>query len=292
MEKIIKIENLKKYYGKVRGVENVNLEVNKGDIFGFLGPNGAGKTTTIRCLMDFIRPDGGKITMFGKDAHRSAVALKKNIGYLSDEVYIYDNWTGQAHINFVRSLNGKHDIADELVKRLEFDPARRTKDLSFGNRQKLGVILAFMFEPELLILDEPTKGLDPLLQNVVYEIIDEADSKGATIFMSSHNLAEVERVCDRVGIIKEGAMVAIEDIASLKSKRMYTIHAYFTEEFDRKDFVQDGIEITKELKNGLILKARGDINDIVRKLSSYKLSDLEVAQASLEDIFLEFYKDK
>jgi len=290
MDSVIEIKNLTKYYGKARGVDNLNLEVNRGEVFGFLGPNGAGKTTAIRCLMDFIRPDKGNIKIFGQDAHKNSVILKKDIGYLSDEVYLYDSWTGKKHIGFIQKLNGKNNIARQLVKRLKFDADKKAKNLSTGNRQKLGVILAFMFQPKLLILDEPTKGLDPLLQNTLYELIDERIAKGATVLMSSHNLAEVDRICDRVGIIKDGKMIAVEDIVELKSKRLYSVRIYFAGSFNKKDFINQDMEVIKELRGGLMIKIRGDINHLIARLSRHKVKDMEISPSSLEEIFLEFYK--
>ncbi|MEW6407938.1 MAG: ABC transporter ATP-binding protein [Patescibacteria group bacterium] len=287
---IIEVDNLKKYFGKTRAIDGISLDIKEGEIFGFLGPNGAGKTTTIRCMMDFIRPTGRKIKIFGKDAQKDSVELKKKIGYLSDNVYLYNKWTGKTHIDFVKHLNGKKDIADKLIKRLDFDPRPQVKKLSSGNRQKLGLILALMFEPELLIFNEPTASLDPLLQNTVYKLIKEATDRGTTVFMSSHNLAEVERVCSRVGIIKEGRMAAIENIASLKEKRIYTVRVYFADKFKKEEFLDDNVEIRKEVPAGLILGIKGDINKLIRKLSNYKLKDLAIEQASLEEIFLEFYK--
>jgi len=290
MQPAIKVTNLKKHFGKVKAVDDVSFSVDKGEVFGFLGPNGAGKTTTIRCLMDFIRPTAGEISILGKDAQKDTVEVKKNVGHLSGDVNLYDKWTGQAHIDFIRKLNGKYDVADKLVKRFDFDPTRKTKELSSGNRQKLGIIMAFMFQPKVLICDEPTNALDPLLQNTVYELMEEATDKGTTIFMSSHNLDEVERICERVGVIREGKMIATESIVSLKEKKIYTVKAFFAGEFNEKDFDTNGIRITKKFTNGLTLKVKNDIDQVVKKLSTYKLKDLEIEQASLEDIFLEFYE--
>jgi len=287
---VIEVKNLKKYFGKTKAVDGISFSVEKGEIFGFLGPNGAGKTTTIRCMMDFIRPNEGSVSILGQDAQKDSVALKKKIGYLSGGARLYKKWTGQEHIDFVRGLNVKNDIADELMERLDFNPKMKAKNLSSGNRQKLSVILALMFQPELLILDEPTLGLDPLLQNVIYELLEETTKRGATVFMSSHNLAEVDRICHRVGIIKQGKMVAIEDIQSMKDKKMHTVYIRFADSFNRDDFLTDGIQITKESLDGFTLNVKGDINEVIKKLSNYKLRDIHITQASLEDIFLEFYK--
>ncbi len=287
---IIEIKNLKKYYGKTKAVDDISFEVRKGEIFGFLGPNGAGKTTAIRCMMDFIRPDSGKISILDLDAQKDTVALKKKIGYLSGDVLLYNKWKGQEHINFVEKIRGKSKIAGSLIYKLDFDPKIKTKNLSSGNKQKLGLILALMHQPEVLIMDEPTLGLDPLLQNKIYDVLEEMKKKGTTIFMSSHNLPEVEKVCDRAGIIKEGKMVGIETIEELGEKRLCKIEVRFKDEYQKPDFDFDGVEKIEEIKDGLILTVRGDINSIVKKITEHRLRDLEISHATLEDVFLDFYK--
>jgi len=288
---VIEVKNLKKYFGKTKAVDNISFNVEKGEIFGFLGPNGAGKTTTIRTMMDFIRPTEGSIGILGKDAQKDAVELKKKIGYLSGYVQLYPKWTGQTHINFVKSLNGESDIAENLIKRFDFDPTIKAKKLSSGNRQKLGIIMAFMTKPELLIMDEPTNALDPLLQNEVYEMFEEVTKEGTTVFMSSHNLAEVDKVCHRVGIIRKGKMAAMESINSLKSKRIYTITARFEEKVPESTLVLDGMSIKKEIMGGYIMSYNGDINNLVSFLHEKKLNDIRIEHASLEDIFMEFYEN-
>lgn len=287
---VIEIKNLKKYFGKTKAVDDISFSVVKGEIFGFLGPNGAGKTTTIRCMMDFIRPNEGSINILGKDAQRESVVLKKSIGYLSGNVRLYKKWSGQEHINFVRRLNGKNDFANDLIERLDFNPEIKAKNLSSGNKQKLSVILALMFQPEILILDEPTLALDPLLQNTIYELLEEATKKGTTVFMSSHNLAEVDRICHRVGIIKQGKMVAIEDIQGMKDKKMHTVYAHFADHFNKNDFNTDGMQIIHESTETVTFNVKGDINSVIKKLSAYQLKDIHITQASLEEIFLEFYE--
>ena len=286
----IEVHTLKKYFGKTKAVDGISFSVEKGEIFGFLGPNGAGKTTTIRCIMDFIRPMEGSIKILGKDAQKDAVCLKKSIGYLSGNVRLYGKWTGQMHIDFIRKLSGGENISEQLIKRLNFNPTVKTKQLSSGNKQKLGIILAFMLNPELLILDEPTLGLDPLLQNEIYELLSEMTQNGSTVFMSSHNLAEVDRVCGRVGIIKEGKMAATESIAALKEKKIITVHANFTHPVKKEEFLSENIELVKEFANGVILKVKGDVNPLVRKMAKYTLQDISISPASLEDIFMEHYE--
>lgn len=294
---VIEVKNLKKHFSTVgvrgiksiKAVDGISFDVKKGEIFGFLGPNGAGKTTTIRCLMDFIRPTSGKILILDKDSHKNSVELKGKIGYLSGDVKLYEKWTGAEHIKFVESIRGKSENVKSLIKKLNYDPTKKAKHLSSGNYQKLGLILALMSDPEILIMDEPTVGLDPLLQNTIYESLEDLKKKGTTIFMSSHNLPEVERVCDKAGIIKEGKLVGIETIEDLGKKRLRKVEIRFDDKYNKKDFKFDGVEKVEEIPNGLILTVRGDIDDVVKKLATYKLHDLEISHATLEDVFLEFY---
>lgn len=287
---IIEVQNLVKHFGKTKAVDDISFQVEKGDIFGFLGPNGAGKTTTIRCMMDFIRPTSGAITILGKDAQEDTVEIKKDIGYLSDIIRLNDHWTGQTHINYTKKLNGKKEIADKLMKLFDFDPTKKVKKLSSGNRQKLGLILAFMANPKLIIFDEPTVALDPLLKQAVYTLIEEVRQQGTTVFMSSHNLTEVERLCDRVGIIKQGKMVATESIKSLKEKHLYTVRVLFTKHVEKNELEHENIEITNVLKNGYILRVKSNINPLIQKLGNLPLANIDINEANLEDIFLEFYE--
>jgi len=287
----IKVENLKKYFGNIKAVDDISIEVERGILFGFLGPNGAGKTTTIRCMMDFIRPTKGAITILGKDARRDSVELKSKIGYLSGNVHLYDQWDGKTHIDFIKRFYNGRDNSASLVSRFGLDTGKKAKHLSSGNRQKLSLILTFMTEPEILILDEPTLGLDPLLQNEVYELLYESAENGSTVFMSSHNLAEVERVCSQVGIIKKGKMVASQSIAALKEKKINIINAQFGQPVNPEDFLDDNTELVKEFTDGLLLKVRGDINPAIQKLGKYNLAHIEISQPSLEDIFMEYYSN-
>ncbi|MCH7541629.1 ABC transporter ATP-binding protein [Patescibacteria group bacterium] len=288
---VISIENLKKSFGKTTAVDGISFDVREGEIMGFLGPNGSGKTTTIRCLMDFLRPDEGKIDILGLDAQKNTTELKNDIGHLSSESTLYNSWTGQEHIDFLEKIRGISRFDEELIDNLKFDPRKKIHALSTGNRRKLAVILALMHQPKLLILDEPTVGLDPLLQNYIYEILKDQTAKGNTVFMSSHNLAEVEKVCDRVIVLKEGKIVAIETISALREKKIYTIYAYFEGAVPKKELTTDGAHLIKELPGGLALKVRGDIKPLLVKLSRHKnLKDVEISHASLEEVFMEFYK--
>lgn len=286
----IELKNLRKYFGETKAVDDISFEVEKGEIFGFLGPNGAGKTTTIRCMMDFIRPTGGSINILGKDAQKDSVDLKKRVGYLSGMVNLYNSWNGKTHVNFLEQLDGGKGLAKTLSERLDFNLGLKTRRLSLGNRQKLGLIIALMSKPDVLILDEPTIALDPLLQNIVYELLEELSRKGVTIFMSSHNLHEVERLCSRVGIIKGGKMVAIERVAELREKRLYIVTVYFSRKVSKGRIVSKGVEIEKELSNGFVLSVKGDVRPLLNKLGRFPVADIEVKHASLEDIFMEFYR--
>lgn len=285
----LEIKNLKKYFGKTKAVDDISFEVAQGEVFGFLGPNGAGKTTTIRCMMDFIRPTAGGVVILGMDSHQDSRVLKSKIGYLSGYVQLYDKWTGKEHIEYVQKLNNLKTWPDQLIERFKFDPSIKAKKLSSGNRQKLGIILCFMKKPELLVMDEPTNALDPLLQNEVYELLEEESKRGATIFMSSHNLAEVDYVCSRVGIIRNGKMAATESIAALKEKKISTVHLHFRNNIKPADVLDANAELVKHSGNTLIFKVKGDINPLIKKLSNYQLKDINISQASLEDIFLEYY---
>jgi ABC-2 type transport system ATP-binding protein len=226
----------------------------------------------------------------GLDSNKDSVKLKEKIGYLSGNVRLYNNWTGIDHINFVESIRGKSKTVTELIEKLNFNPLVKFHNLSSGNKQKLGLILALMSDPEILIMDEPTVGLDPLLQNKIYEILVDLKGKGVTILISSHNLHEVEKLCDRVGIIKQGKMIAVEQISELGEKKLHKVEIIFEGKFDKSDFEFDGVEKVEEISGGLILTVEGDLNPLIKKLSGYKLQDIEVSHASLEDVFMKFYE--
>lgn len=285
----IEFTSLSKYFGAIKAVDSISFSVNQGEVFGFLGPNGAGKTTTIRCLMDFLRPSSGAISIFGLDSQRDAVALKHRIGYVSGNVRLYRQWTGWDHIRYMSSFHGRDNSSARLIADLEYDPSKRAGQLSSGNRQKLGIILAFLHNPNLLILDEPTTGLDPLLQNALYDLLRERVKEGATVFFSSHNLPEVERVCDRVGIIRQGRMAAVERIDSLKEKKVHRIQFRSAERIDASIFSAFNVTMENASKNHMILEVRGDAMPVVKLLSGLAISDLTIERAPLEHIFMEYY---
>ncbi len=290
MEAAIRVKNLKKHFGATKAVDGISFEVQKGEIFGFLGPNGAGKTTTIRAMMDFIRPTTGEIEILGKDSQEESVYLKEKIGFLANNAKFYDYWTVRKHLDYQQGFRGKSKILGDLLKRFGLNPRIKFKNLSSGNRQKLSIILALMNEPELLILDEPTVALDPLLQNSFHQYIKDFAKAGGTVFMSSHNLSEVERVCDRVGIIRDGKMVAIERISEMKLMKMYDIHLHTAGEIEISTLEAEGAEVISHTDGSYTLKVKKDINPILKKLATLEVKDLEITHVSLEDIFMEFYQ--
>lgn len=287
----IEIKHLKKYFGNVKAIDDISFSVEEGEIFGYLGPNGAGKSTTISCLMGFIFPTSGSISIFGKDAIKDRAILKKNIGYLSSDVHLYKDITGQDHLNLIQSIRGKSPFVKRLIQDFDFNPKLQVHHLSTGTKQKLGIIICLMNQPKLLLLDEPTRGLDPLLQNMVYSYILELKKNGATIFMSSHNLSEVEKLCDNVGIIKSGKLQAVETMTTLKEKRIHLIYAYFRRIPKNLNLKIPGVENVEKISgDGISFKLKGDIDPVIKELSKFNLYDLEVTHASLEDVFMEFYK--
>lgn len=290
MKNVIVVKNLKKHFGKLHAVDGIDLEVKAGEILGFLGPNGAGKSTTIRCLMGFNKPTDGVISVFGYDMSTDSVEAKKQIGYLPGNVKLYDTWTGWDHIRFFESIRGKSNNVKSLIDRFDFNPNAKFRHLSSGNKQKLGLILALMHNPKLIVMDEPTVGLDPLLQNEIYKVLLEMRDSGSTIFISSHNLPEVERLCDRVAIIKEGKLVAVENIKELGDKKLHKIEVRFGDKFDKSEFKISGVDKIEEVTDGLIITVSGDLNNILQIIIKHKILDFEISHASLEDVFMKFYE--
>lgn len=289
MSVAISIRNLTKSFGSHMAVKDVTFDVKKGEIFGFLGPNGAGKTTTIRCIMDFIRPDNGEVQVAGLDSRANGVELKRAVGYVSSDYHLTDRWTAREHIEYVKSLRGEDGEADELVKQFSLDLDRRVKVLSTGNRQKLNIILGLIGQPKVLILDEPTQGLDPLFQNEVYRVLAAFKAAGGTVFISSHNLAEVQRICDRVGIIRQGELVAVESLKSLIEKTRHVVRARFTKPVARSVFENENTTIQHHSKNEVRLLVKGSLDPVIKSFAKHSLTDLEITHASLEEVFLEMY---
>ncbi|MEW5945146.1 MAG: ABC transporter ATP-binding protein [bacterium] len=287
---IILTEELTKFYGRERGVRGVNLEVREGEVFGFLGPNGAGKTTTIRILLDFIRADSGSALLFGMDSRFSSRRIKSRIGYLPGEYGMYENMTGAEYLRFIASLRGgRRSMREKLVESLGFDPSKRIKSYSHGTKQKLAIVQAFMHDPELLILDEPTSGLDPLVQHAFYDVLADEKRRGKTVFMSSHVLSEVERVCDRVAILKEGAVIAVHDVSEIKKYRLKTIEVEFTEELDESIFRLEGVRRVEKKGKTFRLQLDSNINGALSVIAAHHVENLSFRDATLEDVFMEYY---
>ncbi len=288
----IKISNVSKSYGRKSALSKVSLEVEAGEIYGFLGPNGAGKTTTIRCLMDFIRPNAGAISIFGLDAHRQSVEVKRQVGFLSADNQLYPKWNSRQHISLVAGIRGGTNNASVLMARLGLDPQVPVHHLSSGNQQKLGLILALMTNPKLVILDEPTKGLDPLLQHEIYSILQEYVAGGGTVFLSSHNLAEVEHLCSNVGVIKQGKIVASKSMNEIVAMNVHIVTVTFSAATKAPILNVPGAEIITATDGHLVLKIRGDLNSLIAQLATHNLTDIEIKHAPLEEIFMEYYRDK
>ncbi len=289
MTSAVSINNVSKVFGAKHALDNVSLDIPSGHLFGFLGPNGAGKTTLIRCLMDFARPSSGTISVLGQDAQQDSARLKSQIGYLSSDSQLHTGWTGRTHIDFVASTKGGAR-ATELSNKFDLDLDVKVGHLSSGNKQKLSIILAFMGNPKLLIMDEPTRGLDPLLQNELYDLLRRFTADGNSVFLSSHNLTEVQQLCDSIAVIKAGKIVASDTMQDILQKNTHIIRAVSTNNIDKTTFKRLGIEILNSNPKSLIAKTQGELDFVVKTLSKYPLTDLEVSHVSLEDIFMEYYE--
>jgi ABC-2 type transport system ATP-binding protein len=290
---IIDIRDLTKSYGKARGIEHVSLEVEEGDIFGFIGPNGAGKSTTIRVLLNLIFPTGGEAKIMGMDAVRNSKKIRLSTGYVPSDANLYssmdvDEFLGYC-LGFYRTVNGADRIA-ELSELFELDRKRKISDLSMGNRKKVSIIQSLLHTPRLLILDEATMGLDPLMQARFFELLRSENRKGMTIFFSSHTLSEVQLLCKRVAIIKEGRIIKVEDIETLRKRQLKKIYIEFTDQADHEIAGLDGIEGTPVISGKTLqFMYSGDINGLVLKLTGRKITDLTIEEPSLEEIFMHYY---
>jgi ABC-2 type transport system ATP-binding protein len=294
-DNVIHIEGLTKLYGKQRGILDVNLDIRRGEVFGYLGPNGAGKTTTIRTLLHFLFPTRGRASIFGLDIARHSLETRRRIGYLPGELETYDNLTGRELLEFMGYLRGGIDweYVRELAGRFDYDLGMKIKSLSHGNRQKVGLIQAFMNRPELLILDEPTIGLDPLMQQEFYRIIDEIKKEGRTVFLSSHIMPEVERVCDRVGIIREGRLIAVEEIGVLKARAIRRLEIHFTQPVPPEQFRGiSGVSDVEVRDNMLICTIAGDIDALIKAAAQHHVLNVVSHEPSMEEIFLAYYNQE
>jgi ABC-2 type transport system ATP-binding protein len=289
---VVSAHSLTKRYGRRRGVEDLTFDVEPGEAFGYLGPNGAGKTTTIRTMLDFIAPTSGAVRIFGLDSRADSVEIHRRLGYLPGELALYERMTGAEYLAHFAALRGGVDerAVRDLVERLAVDPTVHIRSLSHGNKQKLGLIQAFMHRPELLVLDEPTQGLDPLVQQEFHRMVGEARADGRTVFLSSHVMTEVERLCDRVAILREGRLVTVEDIGDLKTRSDREIELRFAGPAPLDAFANlPGVQHATALGDVVRLTVRGSVDAVVKAAAGFDVVDVESHEPSLEDVFLAFY---
>ena len=285
---VLEINNLTKYYGKVKGIENLSLSLNEGEIFGLIGPNGAGKSTTIRAILNLINKTSGIVYINGKEFNKDDIETKKLIGYLPSEVSLYEDLTVKEMIDYHESYyTTSKKRRSELIKILKLDETKKIEDLSFGNLKKLGIVLAFLHEPKILILDEPTSGLDPIMQQEFYKLLLEEKNKNTTIIYSTHILSEVSKICDRVGIIREGKLIKVENIEELCNKNM----GYITIMSNDIDKIINDFAIKPDIIDKKTIKFPNNFeyNDLIKKLSKYNISKLLIEDMNLEDVLLHYY---
>jgi ABC-2 type transport system ATP-binding protein len=288
-------QGLEKSYGQVRALRGVDLEVQRGEIFGYLGPNGAGKTTTIRCLLDLIRPDGGTVRVLGIDPQAEPVEVHAHTGYLPGELQLDPNMSVEGALRYFNSLRGNRvdwEFVRQLTRRLDLPLKPPIKNLSHGNKQKVGVVQALMHRPELLLLDEPTLGLDPLMQHEVYRLLREAQANGTTVFFSSHIMSEVETVAERVAIIREGVIVEVAETASLINRALHRARIRFKQPVDIGPLASvPGVTVLSQNDGtSVLLQVEGEMDDLIKTLAAFPVSDFETERPSLEDIFLAYYE--
>jgi ABC-2 type transport system ATP-binding protein len=291
---VIETQSLTKTYGRARGIADLNLRVQRGEIFGFLGPNGAGKTTTIRLLLDILRPTRGMALVLGLDPRKDGRAIRQRMGYLPGELALYPGLTGREILDYSAHLRGGVPRAeiDRLAGLLDIDLGRPIRAYSHGNRQKVGLILALMHKPELVILDEPTNGLDPLIQQVLYELLDEVRQDGRTVFFSSHVLPEVERLCDRVGLLREGKLAAVETVAGLKQKAIRRIDFIFDGPVSADDFHSiPGVTEVRVSGFTLSMVVQGNLDPLIKAAARHPVRNIVTYEPNLEEFFLAFYRE-
>jgi ABC-2 type transport system ATP-binding protein len=289
---VIEIKNLTKTYGKARGISNISFNVEEGEIFGFIGPNGAGKSTTIRTLLSLIYPTSGSATIFGKDCIQFAPEIKKEIGYLPSEVFYYDNMKVKDLLKYSASFY-KKDCSKrikELADIMDLDVNKKIEDLSLGNKKKVGIVQGLLHEPKLIILDEPTSGLDPLMQQKFFELLEVENKKGATILFSSHILSEVQRLCNRVAIIKEGEIVTVEKISTLQENNYKKFKIEAKAPLSQEYFNLNGVNNLEVQGNTTSFIFKGNINDIMKKIAEIDINNLWIEEPDLEEIFMHYYE--
>ncbi|BBF45487.1 methionine ABC transporter ATP-binding protein [Lachnospiraceae bacterium KM106-2] len=288
---VIQVRSLTKDYGNKKGIFDVDLCVKKGEVFGFLGPNGAGKTTTIRHLLGFMRPQKGTVSVLGLDAYEDSEEIGKRLGYLPGEIAFMDQMTGEQFIHFIGEMRGMQDFsyAETLLEEFKFDASGDIRKMSKGMKQKLGIICAFMHDPEVLILDEPTSGLDPLMQKRFVELVLKEKKKGKTILMSSHIFEEVEKTCDRIGMIKDGRILTVQDADTLTKSKENRYIIYFSSEEMAEQFAAAYADVISQNQKEVVVAVRDEMTDLIRALTEYKVLSLKQETLNLEEIFMQYY---
>jgi len=287
----IVIDQLTKVFPSGKGIFDVSFEVGKGEVFGYLGPNGAGKSTTIRHLMGYMKPQKGQATINGLDCFKNSAEIQKKVGYLPGEIAFLEGMNGLEFLNLLAGMRGLKNFQrrDELIELFQFDVKTPIRKMSKGMKQKVGIVAAFMHDPDILILDEPTSGLDPLMQRQFIELILEEKKKGKTILMSSHSFSEIDRTCDRVGIIKDGKIVAIEDVHRLRSMQRKLFDITLRKEEDVQKLLQSGLDVTKSNRNQVQVAVQGDYDSFINVLANVEVDSLDVHTQTLEEIFMHYY---
>ena len=288
---IIEVDHLSKYYGKARGIVEVSFQVEKGEIFGFIGPNGAGKSTTIRLLLSLIHPSSGSAKVFSKDVTKHGPEIRKDIGYLPSEVYYYEGMKVRDLLKYSASFYEKdcHERMGQLAELMELELNRRISDLSYGNKKKVGIVQGLLHSPSLLLLDEPTAGLDPLMQRKFFDLIREENARGVTVFFSSHILSEVQRLCTRVAIIREGRIADISDIRTLQRNNYKKVQVN-GEGLNPSLFELPGVSNLIRENGSLNFFFKGDINQVLQRISSVRVADVSIEEPTLEEIFMHYYE--
>ena len=294
MAPVIETSGLTKYYGDTPGILDLDLEVNEGEVFGFLGPNGAGKSTTIRTLLNFLFPTEGSAKVLGLDIINDSIEIRKRTGYLPGDLDMYQTMTAREFLTYFANLRGVDATRNMLLlaDRFNLDVDRKISDYSSGNRQKVGIVNAFMHEPELYVLDEPTSGLDPLLQQEFQALVDEVRDAGATVFLSSHILPEVDRVADRVGIVREGRLIAIDTVEAFKAQAHRSVTIQFSEPVDPGRFLSLEHVTDVDTRNEgsvLVLTVKGEMDEIVKAAAGFEVESMSTRSGELEEVFLSYY---
>ncbi|MDQ0060288.1 ABC transporter ATP-binding protein [Paenibacillus harenae] len=289
------VDGLTKHFEGGKGITDVSFTVNQGEVFGFLGPNGAGKSTTIRHIMGFMKPDKGHVSIKGLDSWSKHSEVQKLIGYLPGEIAFIEGMNGKEFLTFLADMQGVDSSVKRarLIERLQFDASTPIRKMSKGMKQKVGIVAAFMHDPELIILDEPTSGLDPLMQQTFIELVLEEKAKGTTFLMSSHSFTEIERTCDRAAIIKEGRVVALNNMHELQSMQRKLVVIVFERNDDAKQFaLTSGLPIVSQGDSRVTIAVQGNYNELIRRCANFEIRSIDVTAQNLEDIFMHYYDQK